>query len=60
MEKVKCFWKVFVIIQIVLAVIITALVFVHRRLIRAAVKNEPLPVCPHWFPGKIDKILSDQ
>ena len=25
--------------------------FIHRRVIRAAIRREPYPACPHWLPG---------
>ena len=33
------------------AVCCTAWVFIHRRAIRAAIRHEPIPACPHWLPA---------
>ena len=31
--------------------------YIHRRVIRAAIKKEPMPACPHWLPPFIkDKL----
>ena len=24
--------------------------YIHRRVIRAVIKKEPMPDCPHWLP----------
>ena len=34
----------------VLVCICTCLAFIHRRVIRAAIKGEELPERPHWHP----------
>jgi len=34
----------------VLVCVCTCLVYIHRRVIRAAIKGEPMPECPHWLP----------
>ena len=35
--------------------------FVHRRVIRAAIRKEPFPACPHWLPGcVIEKIANTE
>ena len=31
--------------------------YIHRRVILAAVKKEPLPECPHWLPGCLKEKL---
>lgn len=31
------------------------LVYVHRRVIKAALKGEPMPKCPHWLPRAFKK-----
>jgi hypothetical protein len=33
------------------AIFSTVWVIVHRRLIRAAIRREAIPACPHWLPG---------
>ena len=42
---------ILVIIAAVFVAICTAWAIIHRRVIRAAVRREPLPACPHWLPG---------
>ena len=35
----------------------SVLCYIHRRAIRAAIKKEPMPACPHWLPPFIkDKL----
>ena len=35
----------------------SVLCYIHRRVIRAAIKKEPMPACPHWLPPFIkDKL----
>ena len=31
------------------------LLYVHRRVIRAAIKGEDMPKCPHWLPKRLKK-----
>ncbi len=33
------------------AVVSTVWVFLHRRVIRAAILREAYPACPHWLPS---------
>ncbi len=57
-EKCKLIWKVFLVAAILFGCLLAVWTFIHRRLIRAAVKSEPLPVCPHWLPGLVEKLLA--
>ena len=47
MKKLKT-W--ILVIASVLAVLCAAWAFIHRRVILAAIRREPLPACPHWLP----------
>lgn len=58
MKTTTCRTKL--VLHILLAVLIvgcTALVYIHRRAIRAAIKGDPLPACPHWLPKKLKEKL---
>ena len=60
MKKCKCNCRKKWILRIVLGLLIaccSVLVYIHRRLIRAAIKKEPLPECPHWLPGFLKEKL---
>ena len=47
----KCKKKTWLAVLIaVLVCLCTCLVYIHRRVIRAAIKGEPMPECPHWHP----------
>ena len=54
MKKLKT-W--IIVIAAVYVAMCTAWVFIHRRLIRAAIRKDPLPGCPHWLPGCIRETL---
>ena len=41
------------------AVVSTVWVFLHRRVIRAAIRREAYPACPHWLPGCVLEMLAD-
>ncbi len=44
--------KTWVIVILAVAACLCAVwTFIHRRVIRAAVKGEPMPECPHWLPA---------
>ena len=44
-------WKIWLSVIIgVIVCLVTAWVFIHRRLIRALIRNEEKPECPHWLP----------
>ena len=44
-------WKVcLTVIAAIIVCLVTAWVYIHRRLIRALIKNEEKPECPHWLP----------
>jgi|GEM_PF-5481696 len=48
-------------ITVILAVIlcmVTAWVYIHRRLIRALIGGKPAPACPHPLPGCIKEKLA--
>ena len=53
----KCVWKLCLFFAVLIGCLLTVWIFVHRRVIRAAVKGDPLPVCPHWLPGALKKLL---
>lgn len=57
MTKKKC-WIWAVAAAIILVCMVTAWVIIHRRAIRAAVKGEPMPACPHWLPGCLREKLA--
>ena len=59
-EKCKLVWKIVLLVAILFGCLLTAWAFIHRRLIRAAVKGEALPVCPHWLPGAVEKLLASK
>lgn len=51
MKKLREYKKLIIWILAVLFVCcVTVWVYIHRRVIRAAVKGEPMPACPHWLP----------
>ena len=58
--KKCCLWKWIVWVCIALVCLFTIWVFIHRRLIRALIKNEPVPACPHWLPALAKKLLSEK
>ena len=58
--KKCCLWKWIVWVCIALVCLFTLLVYIHRRLIRAIFKNEPVPACPHWLPALAKKLLSEK
>ena len=44
-------WKVWLtVIASIIVCLVTAWVYIHRRLIRALIRNEEKPECPHWLP----------
>ena len=44
-------WKIWLtVIASVIICLVTAWVIIHRRLIRALIKHEEKPECPHWLP----------
>ena len=59
-KKKSCIWKWIVGIIIVLVCLITVWVYIHRRLIRAMIKKEPAPACPHWLPDKVKKLQTTE
>ena len=56
----KYVWKLCLFFAVLIGCLLTVWAYVHRRLIRAAVKSEPLPVCPHWLPGAVEKLLASK
>ena len=46
-EHKKLIWLIVLILWVCC---ITVWVYIHRRVIRAAIKKEPMPACPHWLP----------
>ncbi|MBQ3277422.1 MAG: hypothetical protein IJH47_10325 [Oscillospiraceae bacterium] len=53
MKKCKCKCGKKVCLWVVLGLLIaccSVFNYIHRRVIRAAVKKEPMPDCPHWLP----------
>ena len=59
-DKKCCLWKCLMWICVALACLFTIWVFIHRRLIRALIKNEPVPACPHRLPSLAKKLLSEK
>lgn len=49
LKRMKKKTWIFVLIA-VFAALVTCWVFIHRRVIRACIKKEPLPPCPDWHP----------
>ena len=58
--KKCCLWKWIMWVCVALVCLFTLLVYIHRRLIRAIFKNEPVPACPHWLPILVKKLLSEK
>ena len=56
----KLIWKILLVAAILFGCLLTAWAYIHRRLIRAAIKGEPLPVCPHWLPRAVEKLLASK
>ena len=53
----KC-WLWALVTSILVACMATVWVFIHRRAIRAAVKGDAMPACPHWLPDFIKETLA--
>ena len=50
--------KIFrILLIVVFAAAITAWVYFHRDLIKALIKKQPKPKCPHWLPRCIGEAL---
>ncbi len=50
--------KVFrILLILVLVAAFAAWVYIHRDLIKAFIKKQPKPKCPHWLPGFIREKL---
>ena len=58
--KKKVLW-ILCAVAAVCTVCCTIWAFIHRRAIRAAVRHEPMPACPHWLPGCLrEKLVSTE
>ena len=52
---VKKIIRIILIVLLILA--FSAFVYIHRNLIKALIKKQPRPKCPHWLPACIYEAL---